>query len=744
MKEYPVYIGGFHHFTREQLAKAGVFIAHDFFGDDDTKREGYRNKFNIAFRDTPYMPVYAPIDSGTILETLTQSMVNCFAGIFDVTTSRRLNANVLIELGICLAINHPAIVIAEGADPLPDFLESLRPLRYTGRRDLIGLLSEELYERITESQRLQHSYCVICRRTDCECRTSMPMEDKTYMLLGAHVDADEVDIDVEEALLHFDLKRLQIAATDARNLCAWLRLIKWVRFAFFYSKALGKAHHGDENAATMLQLGLAIGSPTPWRIIVPVDEFPPTDVGAFMAVIRNPNARIFQDRISGAASKLLEEFNPLRVVNGGIGRPNLDEWLVDHSKAMPLVFLLFTEITPLLEQVLNQIRNNNAFIWNDQSLPLDAVGFQDYVTLGVQQSDLTLVALTKDDIPVDIIIEIKKSLRLRKPIIILKLNPQIATEVYRHNLAQFPSVDFGVTEHFDKAFEKFAALIANPTVLWSRQKVSAHIFLQEYVVVIYSEEDSDYAEKLIHLLSKNGVDVWQDYGDVEVAIKSCAAIIIIGSASLQSDIDLNAIIKLAADNSKEIHSLIIDGSDPTLPNATQLENSELPSDDFIAELIARVSYNRSVESDSEYPNDLGKPFGQPDKETSTYDLNTGSRIFIPYARRDDSYDQELVDMLRSRERWVGIDRDLQSTPVGEGDWQTQIRNAIDAIDAYIPLITPAALEKVPAKKPKKSESDNLSLKKTFKSNVQTNSKDPSKQRPLPQKRENRTGKRNKR
>jgi len=332
MKEYPVYIGGFHQFTREQLAKAGVFIAHDFFGDDDTKRVGYRNKFDIAFRDTPYMPVYAPIDSGTILETLTQSMVNCFAGIFDVTTNRRLNANVLIELGVCLAINHPAIVIAEGTDPLPDFLETLKPLRYTGRRDLIIQLSQQLDERITESQRLQHGYCVICRRTDCDCRTSVPMEDKTYMLLGAHVDDDEVDIDVEEALLHFNLKRLQIAADDALNLCEWLRLVKRVRFAFFYSKALGKAHHGEENAATMVQLGMAVGSPTPWRIIVPVDEFAPTDVSAFMAVIRNPNARIFQDRISGAASKLLEEFNPLRVVNTAVLKPNFDEWVGDEVK----------------------------------------------------------------------------------------------------------------------------------------------------------------------------------------------------------------------------------------------------------------------------------------------------------------------------------------------------------------------------------------------------------------------------
>lgn len=331
MKEYPVYIGGFHHFTREQLAKAGVFIAHDFFGDDDTTRGGYRNKFDVAFRDTPYMPVYAPIDSGTILETLTQSMVNCFAVIFDVTTNRRLNANVLIELGVCLAINHPAIVIAEGTDPLPDFLETLKPLRYTGRRDLRDQLSQQLDERIAESQRLQHSYCVICRRTDCQCRTSVPMEDKTYMLLGAHVDADEVDIDVEEALLHFNLKRLQIAADDALNLCEWLRLIKRVRFAFFYSKALGKAHHGEENAATMLQLGLAVGSPTPWRIIVPVDEFPPTDVSAFMAVIRNPNARIFQDRIKSATSKLLEEFNPLRVVNISVVRPDLSEWIEDDQ-----------------------------------------------------------------------------------------------------------------------------------------------------------------------------------------------------------------------------------------------------------------------------------------------------------------------------------------------------------------------------------------------------------------------------
>jgi len=94
-----------------------------------------------------------------------------------------------------------------------------------------------------------------------------------------------------------------------------------------------------------------------------------------MAVIRNPNARIFQDRISGAASKLLEEFNPLRVVNTAVLKPNFDEWVGDEvketakitsplAKSNSYIFIGYAsddgkEYATLIHDILDEMKVNN-------------------------------------------------------------------------------------------------------------------------------------------------------------------------------------------------------------------------------------------------------------------------------------------------------------------------------------------------------------------------------------------------
>ncbi|MDX2138684.1 MAG: TIR domain-containing protein [Chloroflexota bacterium] len=598
MKEYSVYIGGFQRFTRERLAKSGVFVAHDFFGDDDVKREDYRNRFNIAFRDTPYMPVFAPIDSGTILETLSQSMVNCHAGVFDVTTNRRLNANVLIELGVCLAINHPAVVIAEGTDPLPDFLETLKPLRYTGRRDLIAQLSKELDDRIAESQRLQHGYCVVCRRADCGCRTSIPTEDKTYMLLGTHVIDDEVDLDVEEALLHFDLKRLQIDGVSALDLCEWLRLIKRVRFAFLYSKALGNAHHGDENAATMLQLGLAVGSPTPWRIIVPVDEFPPTDVSAFMAVIRNPNARIFQDRLSGAASKLLEEFNPLHVVNpGGLNRLILDEWIDDEavqSREVDDIYPSATTILVVNDKDEDRDRLSRLLLAQDWEVVEAKTNEEAFQVLTTREIGLVITDIEREARRYgergNLGLELIKAIQDRFPTMVYTAYDETSARKLLDGLRPVALLNQAANDDFIVGKVRSQIVHSHPAEL-----LSAEVPNTGFVFLSYSSRDAhEFVDRLENDLNREGIATWNDrqqlrpsepwQQQVEKAIRECSVVAIVIAPSSRESQSLNVDLKLIAELKKPIVPILIGEYEDVPQEILHLVYADMGRDNYATQL----------------------------------------------------------------------------------------------------------------------------------------------------------------
>lgn len=155
-------MAGVQEFTRIPMSKPRVFIAHDFSGRNnktdrttsaprkvDNYRLSYTNGFKLDDDTDAFIPVYAPVHSGTILETLCKEMVNTDAGIFDVSFGRRYNANVLIEIGISLGLNHPTLVVAEEAHrPLLDFLETLNPLYYQDENDLSERIGKTVHQHI--------------------------------------------------------------------------------------------------------------------------------------------------------------------------------------------------------------------------------------------------------------------------------------------------------------------------------------------------------------------------------------------------------------------------------------------------------------------------------------------------------------------------------------------------------------------------------------------------------------------
>lgn len=321
MEKRRVYIGGFKEFPRNPLPIPSVFIAQDFSGRDreDDPRDAprqisdYRLAYEDGLRDAGYRPVYAPVHSGTILETLVKEMINTDAGIFDISFGRKYNANVLIELGISLGLNHPTIVVAEEADaPVLDFLTVLDICFYKNDDDLADRIGKVVGKHISDFDSwLSPTFCVICHRDPCACRKDLSQLDKTFLLLGAGENAGLLR-HMRAVAREFDLKLLDSSSTSDHysTLCSWLYNIKRSRFVLIYSQEFGRRHHGVENAANLVQLGLALGANVPWRFVIAENENPPTDVINYTDVRITVSAETTRSNIRGAIGVLNDEHNP--------------------------------------------------------------------------------------------------------------------------------------------------------------------------------------------------------------------------------------------------------------------------------------------------------------------------------------------------------------------------------------------------------------------------------------------------
>ncbi|HRF98726.1 MAG TPA: hypothetical protein PLZ51_26135, partial [Aggregatilineales bacterium] len=223
----------------------------------------------------------------------------------DVSFGRKYNANVLIELGISLGLNHPTLVVAEEKDkPLLDFLEILNPLYYRDDNDLAGHIGKVVGERINDfNKRISKHYCVICQNTECRCRKNIQQDEKRYWLVGAD-DQAGILRDMKQVAKTFQIEPLDITDDHHTQLCNWLYHIRKSRFVLLYSQELGKRHHGIENASTMVQLGMAVGAAIPWRIMLKDDENVPTDVTGYIDIRIMPTHTLTRSNLEGAIGAL--------------------------------------------------------------------------------------------------------------------------------------------------------------------------------------------------------------------------------------------------------------------------------------------------------------------------------------------------------------------------------------------------------------------------------------------------------
>jgi DNA-binding NarL/FixJ family response regulator len=316
MSTYYVYVNGPQKLDESALTDS-VFIAHDFFGGDERKKDDYRLPFRDAFSKRGYRTLFADEEAapGTLLSTICQHIINTEIGIYDVTG---YNANVLIELGLALGLNRPTLVIAkDDRKPLLDFLEEMQPLRYTSYPNLARTVVERLESRLHTATdgSISRTYCASCLH---ECRLArkrtFPAHEE-YLVVGISETVDEdLHYNVQEAFLSFELKPCSDDSAHPHMVCRWVYGLRRSQVALFH---LREPYHGEANAQLNIQVGIAAGIGTPWTLVLPTKQHPPTDLRGLLYVNVGEYQSGFRKELSNSVRALISS----RVNNPGIYPP---------------------------------------------------------------------------------------------------------------------------------------------------------------------------------------------------------------------------------------------------------------------------------------------------------------------------------------------------------------------------------------------------------------------------------------
>ncbi len=303
-----VYIGKFVE-MRRQLKLKHVFVAHPFFGGDAKEMDNYRYFFKDGLESIGYEPLFASDNSGYLLETICRDILDTEAGIYDVTG---YNANVLIELGMSIGLNQPAVVIAQDDNaPLIPPLQQLNPIRYASRYDLTDSIGPAVRQRIQAYRQsgMSPRFCASC---GLDCIARKPRQSATeYLVIGAEPQKDKAILHhLKKAVKNFDLTWQQIEGEFNLVVCQWTEEIKRCKLVFFHSKEGTTRHSGAENAATMVRVGIAVGMGIAWRMILKQEERMPTDLEGLKYAPWTESPAAFEIALSSAARQILSESRP--------------------------------------------------------------------------------------------------------------------------------------------------------------------------------------------------------------------------------------------------------------------------------------------------------------------------------------------------------------------------------------------------------------------------------------------------
>jgi|GEM_PF-1965825 len=763
MTKYRVFIRGFEDFHSKALPKPSMFIAHDFTAsgkaetnaDIPRQIEGYRHYYEKGLAKVGYIPVYAPIYSGTILETLCEEMISTNAGIFDVSFGRQYNANVMIELGISLGINHPTIVVAdEKHKPILDFLAPLNPMYYRDSYDLRDKIGVAVKEQIETFQKAIN-FCVICNQPHCSCRKELFPHDKHYSLVGLD-DFPNIQIDIEDAVEDLKLEKLTLQSDGHHTqLCTWLYHLRKSRLALFYSQELGKRHHGAENAMTMVQLGMAIGTGVPWRIILKEGEIPPTDATGYIHVEITSSAPSNIDHLKGAISFLKSIVRPFAGREDVLQTPEyLDEETIlsidEPTTPTGLPQAPFINVPPMPDNfVLDEAelsRVKNLLLANpSETIVLDGIAGIGKTTLATavcyesdvrEYFDLGICWLNANKEISQIIDEIDA------------IRHQIFDDVDKTSIADITSLDdlrlaveslknnfkkkspnsrilFVIDDVRDRQVAQALSALATPQsavlfttrdsdILASQETDAPQPSDDDYWFVSYArQDDSEFTTRLVNDLGNAGIRIWHDTNFHEVHARSAeidealsnatGMIFVMTESSLKSQfvmIEVYRMLQLG----KLIFPIIVSGISPDkIPIPLKMVQYTNMSGDYyqagLPRLITAIQ-EYSIKATLE------------DIRQSKQETVDKPRIFIAYRRTNAFPARAVFEYLRKE----GFDCFLDIEGIEAGDsFENIIMNQIRERDIIIVIITPSALERTqnPEDWLRRELEEALRLKKTI-------------------------------
>lgn len=678
MQSRVVYIGKFEEMQPVYQSKR-VFVAHHFFGGDTHEMQDYRVFLKDGLEQIGYLPLFARDDSGTLLETICQDIINTEAGIYDVSD---YNANVLIELGMSIGLNQPTIVIAQDdGKALIDPLQQLNPLRYENRYKLVKLIGQVVQKRIQNYHQsgMIPRFCAACG-LDCVARKPRQSSEDEYLLVGADPDKDDaIFYHLRKAVKNFNLNWQEFEGDFNLTMCRWVEELRRSKIVFFHSKENDTRHSSIDNATTMIRTGIAIGLGVAWRMILKQGDRMPTDLEGYKYIPWQSSATAFDATLGSAVRTLLSETRPY----SGTYDPLLPV-TEKHSEAGAEIVLcvVFEEMGNVLEQALDSLRSKGFFLWNDLVIPQESeVKAQDGIIAGIEKSDAILVVVTNTDTIDNLMWVIKKSLRLKKPVVFVKINENADPILEKSNLKQFHSVDLAKSQNFDNEIETLSRWLSRPYQLKYSQQLLKYMFLHEHIVLISSNDDANYVKQLSNMLMNKGLDIWPDTEDIELGIQYCRFILIVASKGLRESKDLQQIVEFSDFYKKGYHTLIVDDDDYSdLSNILEVGTDRLPTEALIDELVRKSQLEPDIsDEDSEKIDNLQSA--------------NAPRIFISYSRNDNS---EYAERLRKQlsERGFSPWLDTESIPSGS-NWQQAIEKAIQESDTMITILSPSSNRDLP-------------------------------------------------
>lgn len=705
MQRRVVYIGKFEEMQPVYQSKR-VFVAHHFFGGDTNEMQDYRVFLKDGLEQIGYLPLFARDDSGTLLETICQDIINTEAGIYDVSG---YNANVLIELGMSIGLNQPTIVIAQDdRKPLIDPLQQLNPLRYADRYDLAEGIGQAVKEHIQKYHQLGMSprFCAACG-LDCIARKPRQSPEDEYLLVGADPDKDRaIFFHLKKAVKNFNLSWHELEGDFNLTVCQWVEEIKRSKLVFFHSKENGdKRHSGSDNASTMVRTGIAIGLGIAWRMILKQGERMPTDLEGYKYVTWQSSATAFDATLGGAVRTLLSEARPY----GGMYDPLIPvEAVEDEEQPLTLVdspqqilssvFIGYASgdgVGKKLAQDIQAVANTlqiETFIslnrketidrygdnWRETIIPdLDVAMFiisdnsptSRSIALELKialSSNIPTYFIMGPDTPIDLLQRLSDSDNdLNKiPVVRLEANEEQAIE------EQIKSSLLSILSDQPKSFPTLAEVVRTATSQ------------NNYVYISASRKEAEFVEQLLSDLIKNHIRVWVDKNipggtewqkTIERGIRDCAVAIIVISESSSNSKFVQEEINLLLELGKPIIPILI-GSPRDIPQQLlKLHYADFTSD-------YNYGLPRLIEGIQHYlPNQGAKSAVRAENK----------HIFIAYVRQDASdFSRRLAENL-GRADFTAFN-DLDSLVPGV-EWAKRLREEVERSDIVLCIMSPNAL-----------------------------------------------------